>query len=411
VRSCPGGAATATRRSHVVAIALVLTAGGCGGDGALDGAGYVERDSAGITIVESTEPAWGPGRGWRISLEPRLSIGTTEGPEEYQLFRAQTALRMSDGRILVANAGTYELRFYDARGRFIATTGRQGEGPGEFRSMSATWRTEADSVVVYDWRLGRFSVFDAGGVFARSFRLAGAAGEFALPNALFGDGTVLASVDDQDQGEYTQLGVVRGRARYNRYDRDGRLIDTLVTLPGAELYKGTHPDGSGYTTSADHAVRPFAAAAQSAWFYGSADALEFQARRMDGTLLRLARLDRTRRAMPVEVRAARDAWLREASPQTRDFWGRVPLPDSLPTHGRLVIDRTGNLWAQGYTVLDEGEFWYVFDPRGRWLGEVKPPAKLRITEIGEDYLLGVMADSLGVERVMVFDLQRGDRFR
>jgi hypothetical protein len=367
------------------------------------------RDSAGITVVESTDPAWAPGGGWRISSEPRLSIGRADGPEEYELFRVQTALRMRDGRILVANTGTYELRFYDARGRFLRTTGHEGEGPGEFRRMSATWRTEADSVVVYDWRLRRYSVFDAAGVFARSFRLAGAADEFAYPDAVFADGTVLASVDDQDQGDYAQLGVVRGTARYNRYDREGALIASLVTLPGAELYKGTHPDGSGYTTSADHAVRPLTAAGRSVWYYGSGDALEFQARRMDGTLLRIARLDRTRRAMPGEVRAARDSVLREASPEARAFWGRVPLPDSLPAHGRLVLDRAGNLWVQGYTVLDEEEFWHVLDPRGRWLGDVQPPAGLRITEIGEDYLLGIRADSVGVQRVMVFGLQRADK--
>jgi hypothetical protein len=129
---------------------------------------------------------------------------------------------------------------------------------------------------------------------------------------------------------------------------------------------------------------------------------------MDGTLVRLARLGRNRRAMPAEARAARDSALREASPEARAFWGRVPLPDSLPAHGRLVLDRAGNLWVQGYSVLDEEEFWYVLDPDGRWLGEVKPPARLRITEIGEDYLLGIMADSVGVQRVMLFGLQRAD---
>jgi hypothetical protein len=392
----------------LVTAALILTAVGCKGNGARHDAGYVERESAGITIVENTQSAWAAGGGWRIAPEPRQTIGTTDGPEEYELFRVRGALRMADGRVLVVNAGTYELRFFDSRGRFLTATGREGEGPGEFRSMSATWLTEADSVVVFDWRLRRFSVFDADGAFVRSFRLAGAAGEFAYPNAVFGDGTVLASVDEQDQGEYAQLGVVRGTARYDRYGREGELIASLVTLPGAELYKGIHPDGSGYTTSADHAVRPVAAAAGSVWCYGSGDAFEFQMRGMDGTLLALVQLDRNRRGMPAEVRAARDARLREASPQVREFWGRVPLPDSLPTHGRLVLDRAGTLWVQAYTVLDEEEFWYVFDARGRWLGEVRPPVGLRITDIGEDYLLGVMRDSLDTERVTMFGLQRGD---
>ena len=40
---------------------------------------YTMRDSAGIKIVESSGPAWGPGEAWRLSQEPVLTIGVEEG--------------------------------------------------------------------------------------------------------------------------------------------------------------------------------------------------------------------------------------------------------------------------------------------------------------------------------------------
>lgn len=386
--------------------ASILLSTGCG-DGTPPGdVGYTLRDSAGIIIVENGRPAWAEGEGWRFSSDPRLTIGVADGPDEYNLFRASKAMRMADGRILVTNSGTQELRFYDPQGTFLASSGREGEGPGEFRSLGYTWRTETDSLLAYDFRLRRFSVFDGGGAFVRSFLLDAGENVFAFPDGVFGDGTVLASVDEQDQGDYSELGTVRGRKRFGRFGRDGKLIGFQASLPGSELYKGTHPDGSGFTTAADHAVRPYATAGTSSWFYGSGDSYEFQEWGRGGELLKLIRLARERRGMPEEIRTARDERLREMNPQAAALWRRVPLPDSLPTHEDLLVDGEGNLWVLGYVVREQEPYWSVIDTTGRWLGNLTPPAGFRISEIGADYVTGIWADTLGVQQVRVYGLEK-----
>ncbi|WP_419943063.1 hypothetical protein [Candidatus Palauibacter sp.] len=65
-----------------------------------------------------------------------MSIGTAGGDPAYELFRVGGAMRLSDGRIVVANAGTGELRVYDPDGIHLASWGGQGDGPGEFGPMA-----------------------------------------------------------------------------------------------------------------------------------------------------------------------------------------------------------------------------------------------------------------------------------
>ena len=48
----------------------------------------------------------------------------------------------------------------------------------------------------------------------------------------------------------------------------------------------------------------------------------------------------------------------------------------------------------------------MFDPEGVWLGPVTLPGRLQIVEIGPDYVLGTTRDELGVESVVMYDLDR-----
>ena len=130
------------------------------------------RDSAGIWIVENAEPPEGSRLPWRIGPEPAVSIGAVEGEEPYLLDRAGDATRLSDGRIIVVNGGTSELRMFDAAGVHLATWwGGRGEGPGEFRELGRAEPWPGDSIIAwYAPRLG-ISAFDAQGNYGRTLEL------------------------------------------------------------------------------------------------------------------------------------------------------------------------------------------------------------------------------------------------
>jgi hypothetical protein len=102
---------------------------------------------------------------WWVAPEPLISVGTAHGDSNRQLFEVVSALRLPEGRIVIANAGTSELRFVDSAGRFQGTVGRIGSGPGEYRALSRLYRAGPDSLLVLDRGLGRLSQVDLRGHF------------------------------------------------------------------------------------------------------------------------------------------------------------------------------------------------------------------------------------------------------
>jgi hypothetical protein len=326
------------------------------------------------------------------------------GPEELNLYRAAGALKLDDGRIVVANGGTNELRFFDSDGQFLYATGGEGEGPGEFRGMAFIYRLGPDSLAVLDFRLFRFSILDANGAFSKNLRVAEGGNDLPFPHGFFRDGTILASIHPSDSGDYTELGVIQEPVTYHRYDRNGGHLAELTALPGQAVYRGVSADGTGFTFSPGHSVRPFAAVGSSTWFWGPGDAFEIQERDTHGSLLKIFRLDREPRPMPAELIREWEEQIRALPPDAAIMRRAIPPPEYLPAHQEIVVDRVGNVWMAGYAVLDEDPEWQVFDPSGRWLGEVSIPAAGRVTEIGEDYVVGVWQDDLGVETVRIYGL-------
>ena len=103
--------------------------------------------------------------------------------------------------------------------------------------------------------------------------------------------------------------------------------------------------------------------------------------------------------------------------------------DSVSTAQALFLDELGYMWVRrGPSSLDgeharvrevtgpDGTHWTipassglhdVFRPDGVYLGTVKLPHDLRITEIGGDYILGVVRDEMDVQYAWMYGLARG----
>src|SRR5690606_37189528 len=81
--------------------------------------------------------------------------------------QVRDAQRFEDGRIVVANGSGSDVRFYSADGLHLVTSGRAGDGPGEFRAPMKLSLLPGDSVAVFDLRAGRVSILDPQGAFVR----------------------------------------------------------------------------------------------------------------------------------------------------------------------------------------------------------------------------------------------------
>src|SRR5687768_16430233 len=103
----------------------------------------VETDSAGITILKHDLTRID--RLCEIGSEPGVVIGSADEGPEYELHRVFGASQLSDGRIVVVNQGSHELRYYDRAGRHLQSTGRGGRGPGEFDNAFLLWVLPGDT--------------------------------------------------------------------------------------------------------------------------------------------------------------------------------------------------------------------------------------------------------------------------
>lgn len=73
----------------------------------------------------------------------------------------------------------------------------------------------------------------------------------------------------------------------------------------------------------------------------------------------------------------------------------------------MLRDRAGNLWVGPVRDGgDAGSTWNVIDAGGRLVADVMLPATLTPTDIGSDYLVGSWRDTLDVEYVSVYRLEK-----
>ncbi|MDE2763113.1 MAG: hypothetical protein OXK74_10060 [Gemmatimonadota bacterium] len=311
---------------------------------------------------------------------------------------------------MIANTGTNELRVFDAEGAHLATWGREGEGPGEFTGLSGVEPWPGDSVVAWNTATWVISVFDAVGVFGRSFTLDSEAGALE-PRAVLSDGSILGRT-----GEATGEGYRRSQETYE------------LRYPGttSPVALGTHPGQESYLTfRAGMAVLgylPFGRSLLEAQ-WGELVILttddNYEIRAYDpstGALARIVRREYESRAPTrEEVDEALDAALERAglTGQRLEFARRgyenMPLVEQFPAIHMLLTDPLDHLWVREATLpgMDRpAPLWTVFDPEGRALGFIETPEGLTVYEIGADYLLGRATDEMGVESVQVWALER-----
>jgi len=176
-------------------LALLLLAAACGDRPAGEYSSLLQavvRDSADVRIVENPRPPSPSRLDWRVGAELAVTIGEREGEDPHMLHRARDAVILPDGRIVVANTGSNELRVFDAAGRHVATWGGGGEGPGRYAALIQVHRWRGDSLVALYSQARHLSVLDSRGNFGRAFTLQ-RDDSFFLVEAVSPGGAILTS--------------------------------------------------------------------------------------------------------------------------------------------------------------------------------------------------------------------------
>lgn len=399
--------------------ALWTATAACGGDARA--AGPTVRDSAGIRIVQNERPAWKDGGGWRVGGEPVLDIGVVDGDAAYQLDQVRGVARLSDGRIVVADGGSGQLRFFSAQGRHLASAGRKGGGPGEFEAIGWMGVAPGDSVLVWDGSGSRLSVFTPEATFARAFKPAGLHMFAHVEAAMGGGALVMTPGFDPGKGGDRPEGEYRDTTVWMRVPLSGGAAREISRRPGMDMIHSKGDDLS-MTEAVIFGRALHVAGVPDGFYAGVNDRFQVEHRGPDGALRRLIRRAheprRTTEAdldavfagrgtvdlsqMPPEMRAK----FQEMQRTERE---RIPHRATLPAFSQLLVDGAGNLWVRDpRPIQEEPHRWTVFDAEGRWLGAVQTPADLTVHQIGTDWILGTGKDELDVEHVRMYRIQKAE---
>ena len=366
-------------------------------------------DSAGIRIVESVAPAWEADEAWRVS-GPITSVGAIDGPPESQLHRVRGVARLGDGRVVVSNQGSSEIRLYDASGRWIRSIGGEGDGPGEFRLVRGFQIVPPDTVMVFDDRGPRVTTLTVDGTIVESRTVSSPGRPYSPPDHRLSPRRWLDLVASTEIEGYQQR-----TNRYVTWSEDSARVDTILAHAGHEYLIYTRHQGGKYIGRGAIVV-PFGGQDLTAIGPGrvalsDGQAYDIAVADLAGRERRVRRVVERRAVPPEEVARFVDGYIarypKDRQPDVRNRFEQVKPASLMPTHAALSFDAAGNLWVENYRLPGEAQLprmWSVFDPEGRWLGDLTLPHGLRVDEIGEAQIAGVERDSLGVEYVKVYQL-------
>lgn len=389
------------------------------------------RDSAGVRIVTSAAPVWGPGAEWTVVPEPSLTIGT-ENPRGdgtdilFGSIRAMVVLPSS--RFAVADEHSAVVSVFDPDGQLVHRFGGRGEGPGEVGGIWNLHGCAGDTVVVRSRT--QLSFFGGDGEFIRRINSTGAGTTWSLeaiapdcrnfiasrsaagPTPPAGQEWLLRSVLVHTDHAFVATDTVAQEVTGEGFTGSLRGEDVFVALPWT-------PVDANVELRGDRLL-----AGYGRW-------AEFRVYSLDGGLEQLIRWH----AVPDEVTAAdhdrymakRDEFLAryEGSPDAlfsfpslREF---PRVPTYKPFFDRFLVDDAGNIWARHFPSTGLGiqdlrpprdpappETWTVLDSAGVWLGPVHLPVGFAAHEVANGRVYGVHTSPLGAQTVRVYRLARED---
>ncbi len=364
------------------------------------------RDSAGITIAETSDSS-SPAEIWHMSDEPLLTIGADlRASREYQFDQISGVIRLPEGEILVADAGN-TLRVYRENGDYLATWGREGEGPGEFGFLGGLARLGSDSVVAWDRRSRRLTVFDATGMVARENTLREAP-ELILRGSVGRGRLVFERVIEFEfnLSEFDEL--LAGRSGNEEFQRQQGTVEIRGATGGLLAVVGPYPHTEyHFPTPAVLFVGPvrfsrgmITGVWDSLVVAGPNDSYELRGHGVNGELDRIIRWNR----IPIVADETHRRAFADENPQSNQ---EAPMASHLPMFDRVIGDELGYLWVRDYDMPDEETVrWTVFDSNGAIVTRLTTSDRLMVREIGRDHILASQTDDLGIQSVVVLSLER-----
>ncbi|MDX1494245.1 MAG: hypothetical protein R3253_09310 [Longimicrobiales bacterium] len=355
---------------------------------------------------------------WRLSSLPTLTVGDVPSPG-HQLFRVADATRLPDGRLVVLNAGTSEIRIFSPSGDLAEVVGGEGDGPGEYQSLSAIRRDRSGGFWVYDWSAARATHLDRDFEVIETRRVGYDLGAgIPVPSRFrpFEDGAIPIA-----------RGVLTMMEHHAR--RPGHYHDTIrvgVHHDGAlrEVFKLSRGETFGVRVGSSGITRPIPfgetalyGAGPTSFVVGTSHSREFQVLDRRGRVLRTVQAGgQDRRVTRLDWELFQEAFREqyeggmrirgvaiEREPFVDEFLARTPRGRDFPLFDAAQIDGMGRVWVREYSLGAQGRTWQALGEEGV-IALLDIPAEWEVLEFGEAYVVVLLKDEFDVESLRVYQI-------
>lgn len=373
------------------------------------------------------------------TLVEELSIGVADGEEQFMLGDIADLAIGRDGSIYAFDRQVPVIRHYDVNGRYLGSIGRRGQGPGEYLSVSGLAITPDGRLLVWDTGNWRTNVYAADGAYLMQWSTpSGSTGATAtFSRALMVDtaGTVITRRFLFNRRDFMDRPTV-----WMRYSPAGRLVDTLRAPASAKQSATLRATSGPASTTLEVPFAPRRLAAMSplgGFVAGYPDRYAFEIHvagrpivsvRRDVTPEPVTRVERTTRRREVEDR------MRQTDPTWT--WNGPDIPESKPSYADLQVGLDGRIWVslvpevsqrigsvsnggigtgaprrpapvERPTAPPRPALYDVFEPDGRYLGQVQVPPRVSSVLRQGDRVWAVAFDEDDVPRIKRYRIAWG----
>jgi len=315
----------------------------------------------------------------RIVFTEELSIGEAEGDENYMFGQNIAFNTDEDGNFFVSDVDTRRILKYDPEGKYLLSIGREGQGPGEFGSLSIPRFDKDNNLYMTDARNNRISFFDREGKYLRQMRLTE---RYVNPYINSKDFIVANKWNMSQEGN-----VMKQTSIYGLFDDEFNLI--------AELFKDEietpMPTGTDASSLGDYLAKTYSRLAfrpqvitkltdNDFIYLGYPDKYEINIYSPEGKLVKKITRDHDPLQVTEKDTESLIKMISESISSTvitddikKQAFKKIKFPKYKPAYQSFFLMENGWLAVIVDSVEDEYTLLDVFDQEGKYIAHFKTP--------------------------------------